>query len=152
MLFASSLEEKIKNDIIQSMKSKDVLRTSTLRMLNAAMKNLSIEKQKGLDDPDILKIISRQLKQHQDSIESFKKGNRPDLVEKEEKELEILKSYMPEELSEEEIKTVVQKAISDIGASSKADFGKVMKECMQRLGSQTDGKIVSKIAQGLLSG
>lgn len=144
--------EKIAGDLKGSIKNKDALRTSALRMITASMQNLAIEKQvKELEDSDILKIISKQMKQRHDSIESFKKGGREDLVEKETKELEILKSYLPEQLSGEAIEDIVKKVIKDTGASSKADFGKVMKQVMQETKGHADGKTISAMVQNLLS-
>jgi len=146
------LEKKIASDLKGSIKNKDAMRTATLRMVIASTQNLAIEKRgKELEDSDILKIISSQLKQHQDSIESFKKGGRADLVEKETSELEILKSYLPEQLSEKEIEDIVKVVVSETGAGSKADFGKVMKQSMQELKGRADGKTVSVIVQKLLS-
>ncbi|MBU1148211.1 MAG: GatB/YqeY domain-containing protein [Candidatus Omnitrophica bacterium] len=146
------LEEKIADDLRRSIKDKDALRTSTLRMITASIQNLAIEKkEEGLKDEDVIKIISKQVKQHMDSIENFKKGNRTDLVEKETKELEILKSYMPEQLGEKEIEDAVKKAIAQTGASSKSDFGKVMKQAMQELKGRADGKAVTSIVQRLLT-
>jgi len=145
------LEKKISEDLRSSIKSKDALRTSTLRMITAAVQNLLIEKKTdGLDDSDVLKIITKQVKQHQDSIENFKKGNRLDLVEKEEKELTILQSYMPEQLSEKELETIVKKVIADTGAKSKSDFGNIMKVVMQETKGKADGKATSAIVQKLL--
>ncbi|MFC1621391.1 GatB/YqeY domain-containing protein [Candidatus Omnitrophota bacterium] len=147
----SKLEKKIAGDLKESIKSRDQIRTSTLRMVTASMQNLAIEKKaKELDDSDILGIISKQVKQHQDSIENFKKGERSDLVEKEEKELEILKAYLPEQLDEKEVESAVKKVIAETGANSKADFGKVMKGVMQELKGRADGKTISSIAQRLL--
>lgn len=146
------LEKRIAEDLKKSIKNKDVTRTSTLRMITASMQNLAIEKKtKGLKDADVIKIISKQAKQHQDSIESFKKGNRADLVEKETKELSILKSYLPKQLDEKELEGVVKKVISETGASSKSDFGKVMKLVMQEIKGQADGKIISSLVQKLLN-
>ncbi|MFC1666404.1 GatB/YqeY domain-containing protein [Candidatus Omnitrophota bacterium] len=147
-----SLGKRIANDLTSSIKSKDGLRTSTLRMIIASIQNAIIEKkQKELDDGDVLKIITKQLKQHQDSIESFTKGGRTDLVEKETKELDILKSYLPEQLGEKEIEEIVKKAISETGASSKSDFGKVMKSSMQASKGRADGKTISSIVQKMLA-
>ncbi len=146
------LEKKIADDLKGSIKNKDTLLTSTLRMITASMQNLAIEKQvKELEDSDVLKIISKQVKQRHDSIESFKKGGREDLVEKETKELEILKSYLPEQLSDKKVEDIVKKAIKDTGAGSKADFGRVMKQVMQETKGQADGKTVSAMVQNLLS-
>lgn len=147
----ADLEKRIADNLKESIKAKDVLRTSTLRMIIASMQNMTIEKRlKKLEDSDVLKIISKQVKQHLDSIESFKKGNRVDLAEKEAKELDILKSYLPKQLSEKEVEEAIKKAISGSGATSKADFGKVMKLSMEELRGKADGKIVSSIVQKLL--
>lgn len=146
------LEKRIAKDLKGSIKNKDATLTSTLRMMTASMQNLAIEKKtKELKDADVIKIISKQAKEHQDSIESFKKGGRADLVEKETKELSILKSYLPKQLDEKELEEIVKKVISETGASSKADFGKVMKLIMQEIKGQADGKIISSLVQKLLN-
>ena len=146
------LEKRIAEDLKASIKNKDATRTSTLRMITASMQNLAIEKKtKELKDSDVMKIISKQAKQHHDSIESFKKGDRTDLVEKETKELSILKSYLPKQLDEKELEGIVKKVVSETGASSKADFGKVMKLVMQEIKGQADGKIISSLVQKLLN-
>lgn len=145
------LEKKIAGDLKMSIKTKDAARTSTLRMVTASIQNAEIEKQvKGLEDGDVIKIISGQMKQRLDSIESFKKGNRPDLVEKESKELDILKSYLPEQLDEKKIEATVKRIVSETGAASKSEFGKVMKLAMEELKGKADGKTVSSIVQKLL--
>lgn len=145
------LEKKIAGDLKESIKTRDAIRTSTLRMLTASIQNLAIEKQaKEVDDAEIIKIIAKQVRQHLDSIESFKKGNRSDLVDKEAKELEVLKKYLPEQLSEKEVEEIVKKVIADTCASSKSDFGNVMKLSMQEAKGKADGKTVSAIAQRLL--
>ena len=146
------LEQKITNDLKDSIKNKDQLRTSTLRMMIASMKNLAIEKKVGaLEDQDVIKVLSKQAKQRNDSIESFKKGDRADLAEKETKELKILKSYLPEQLGEDKIEEIIKKIIAETGARSKSDFGKVMKLTMQELKGQADGKLVTSIVQKLLT-
>lgn len=146
------LEKRIAKDLKESIKNKAEIRTSTLRMVTAAIQNLAIEKRlKELDDDDVAKILSKQLKQHQDSIESFKKGGRGDLVEKETKELEILKTYLPEQAGEEKIKEIVNEVISKMDDSSRSDFNKVMKLSMQELKGRADGKAVSSVVQKLLS-
>ena len=148
----ASLERKIAEDLRGSIKARDEVRTSTLRMVTASIQNLAIEKQqKELEDSDVLKIISKQVKQRHDSIESFKKGGRSDLVEKETEELGILKTYLPKQLSEKEVEGIVKKAIAETGAASKSDFSKVMKASMAELKGGSDGKTVSAIVQRLLA-
>lgn len=147
------ISKKIANDLKEAIKNKFAAKTSTLRMVTASIQNLLIEKKvTELEDSDLMKILAKQIKQHQDSIESFKKGGRADLVKKEEEELAILKSYLPEGLSEEETKKIAQKVITETGASSKADFGRVMKAVMQESKGRADGKLVSSIVQSLLKG
>ena len=145
------LSRRIAADMKESIKNRDEIRTSTLRLLTAAMQNMAIEKrQKELDDTDIVKAISTQIKQRKDSVESFKKGARNALAEKETKEQKILESYLPAQISEKEIEELVRRVIHDIGASSKSDFGKVMKICIQESKGRADGKTVSALVQKLL--
>jgi len=137
---------KIYNDLKEAMKKKDPIKVSTIRMLRAAIKNLSIEKRtESLEEADILQIISKQVRQHEDSIEQFIKGGRTDLVEKESRELEILKSYLPPPLSNAEIVAIVKEAIAEVGAQTKRDMGKVMKVVMEKVRGRADGKTVSQV-------
>lgn len=139
------LEEKLNNDLKESMKAKDALRLSCVRMIIADIKNAVIAKRKQLTDEDIVEILQRQVKQHNDSIDGFKKGNRPDLVDKEEKELKIIQSYLPEQLSEQEIGKIIKQAIQETGATQKKEMGKVMANIMPKLKGRADGKLVNKI-------
>ncbi|NQU74463.1 MAG: GatB/YqeY domain-containing protein [Candidatus Omnitrophica bacterium] len=146
------LQEKITNDYKEAMKKKDAVKVSTLSFLRAAIQNLAIEKkEEKLDDKDIIPVIKKQVKQRQDSIEQFKKGNRNDLVEKETKELEILKTYLPEELPIDEIKKIIEEAVASTGASSPKDMGKVIKEVMAKVAGRADGKLVSGLVKEKLS-
>lgn len=139
------LQEKINKDLIDAMKAGDAVKVSTLRMLNAAIKNAAIAKNAGVQDADIVDIIAKQIKQRNESIEQFKKGNRQDLVDKETKELEILKSYMPEQMGEEEIIKLVQEAIKESGVQGKQGMGKVMKAVMPKLKGRADSKLISDV-------
>ncbi len=145
------LEEKILNDYKEAMKSKDTLKASTLSFLRAQFINLAIEKKKkSLEDSDCVAVIKKLIKQHQDSIEQFKQGNRQDLVDKETKELEILKSYLPPELSEEEIKKIIEEAVSLTAAQGIKDMGKVMKEVSAKIAGRADNKLVSELVKAKL--
>lgn len=145
-------ETIIEHDLKEAMKQKDRVKISTLRMVKAVIDNLKIEKKKDkLDDADTLQIIARQIKQHKDSIEVFIKGERNDLVEKEKQELAILESYMPKQLSPEELLSVVKEAIKETGAVSLADTGKVMKIVMAKVKGAAEGKVVSQIVSQELS-
>jgi uncharacterized protein YqeY len=146
------LEEKILNDYKEAMKAKDTLRSSALSFLRAQMMNAAIEKRKkNLEDAETIAVIKKQIKQRQDSIEQFTKGNRMDLADKETKELQLLKSYLPPELGEEEISKIIEEAVLQLGASGLKDMGKVMKEVQARLAGQADGKLVSELVKQRLS-
>ena len=147
-----SLTEKIRADLTESMKAKDSARTSTLRMLQSALKYEQIEKGHELSDDEAIAIVQRAVKQRQDSIEQYTSGNRLELAEKERSELEMLKKYLPEQLSEEESEAIVREAILATGAESKKDSGKVMKEVMSKHKGRIDGKKVQEIVGKLLPG
>lgn len=146
------LQDKINKDLVEALKAKDDAKISTLRMLNSAIHNAAIAKRpKELEEPDILDVIAKQIKQHAESIEQFKKGNRQDLVDKETKETEILKSYMPEQMSEEEITKLIQEAIKEVDAKGMQDMGKVMKVVSPKTKGRADGKLVSDLVKKCLS-
>ena len=146
------LEIQIKKDYIQAMKDKDALKSSVLSLLRAQVKNVCIEKRVDeLEDVEVVSIIKKQIKQRQDSITQFEKGGRVDLAEKEAKELVILKEYLPQELSEEEIKKIIGEAVAETGASSIKDMGTVMKAAMPKLQGRADNKMVSDIVKTTLS-
>jgi uncharacterized protein len=141
------LKDKIDSDLKNALKSKDAIRVSTLRFLKSAMQNLAIEKKKDLEDGDITAVIKKQVKQRKDSIEGFRQGKRMDLVEKEEMELKILEEYLPEELSRENIISIVKQAIAESNAASIKDMGSVIKLAMTKAKGQADGSAVSAIAK-----
>lgn len=146
------LEEKILDEFRKAMKDKDVLRVSTLSFLRAELKNVAIDKKKDrLEDADVISVIKKQVKQHEDSIEQFKKGARLDLVQKESGELEILKSFLPEQLSEERIKEAIEEVIALTGANKPQDMGKVMKELLPKLSGEADNKLVSELVRQRLT-
>jgi len=142
------LEEKILNDYKEAMKARDSLKSTTLSLLRAEINNVAIAKKKNkLEEPEIISVIRKQIKERQDSIEQFQKGNRQDLADKESSELLILKGYLPPELSMEEIKKIIEEAVSSTGALSVKDMGRVMKEVTAKTGSQADGKTVSDLVR-----
>jgi len=146
------LEEKILNDYKEAMKNKDTIKSSCLSFLRAEMANVAIEKRKKLlDDNEVIAVIKRQIKQHQDSIEQFKKGERLDLVDKETKELKILEAYLPPQLSPEEIKKIIEEVVLAVGAQGPKDIGRVMKEVMVKVADATDGKLVNELVKERLS-
>ena len=146
------LTDKLAADLKQAMLAKDVVRTSTLRMLKSAVEYHKIEKkQETVTDADVTSVIKRQIKQRQDSIEGFEKGGRVDLADKEKAELAILKSYLPEELSQAQLEEIVKAAIAELGASTKADMGKVMKAVQAKTAGRADNRLVSQLVSAQLN-
>lgn len=134
----------------QAMKDGDTVKRDTLRMLDAAIKNTEIEKLKkeeGLNDEEVMEAISRGIKQRRDSITQYETGGRKDLADKENKEIEVLAIYLPEQMSEDKIREVVKETINKIGATGKAEIGKVMGPIMGKLKGKADGNTVRKIVE-----
>ncbi len=148
-----SLEEKIASDFKESMKARDEVRTRTVSFLRSELKYCAIEKKKDkLDDGDVVAVLKKLIKQRQDSIEQFEKGGRQDLVQKERQELDILKKYMPQELSEAEVAGIVDEVVAATGAQSMKDMGKVMKEAMIKAQGRADSKCLSELVRKRLGG
>ena len=147
----ATIKQKLSDDLKQAMKSGDTIKRSTLRMLLSSINNAEIAKKGSLEDSDILGIIAKEVKQHQESITSFKEGNRPDLVEKEEVELAILQDYLPEQLSREDIIAEAKQVIAAIGAQGPGDKGKVMQQLVPKLKGRADGKEINEVVTELLN-
>ncbi len=144
--------EKIESQMKDAMKQKDSLKLSVLRMAIAAVRNTEIVKKvKKLEEPDVLQVIQKMIKEHRESITQFEKGSRPDLVEKEKKELEVLQRYVPKEMGLEELESIIKIVVQESGFTSKADAGKVMKVVMERVKGHADGKIVNRIVLSMLN-
>ena len=137
------LLEKFKKDLIKSMKEKDKVKLNTLRSVKGAMQLEVINNKKEENDDLLLTVINKQIKMRNDSIEEFKKGNRTDLIESYEEEIKILKEYMPEMLSDEEIDSIIDEAIKTTGAENVKQMGLVMKEISPKVKNRCDMKVVS---------
>jgi uncharacterized protein YqeY len=147
-----NLSEKIVSDLTAAMKAQDAQRTSTLRMVKAAMMNRKIEKGSELDDDEMQKLLRSLVKQRRDSIEQYEKAGRQELVDKEAAEITVIETYLPQAASTAEIEAAVTAAIAETGASSIKDMGKVMKAVQAALaGKNADGKTVSEIVKGKLA-
>jgi len=147
-----SLKEQVQKDLIDAMKAKEEIKLNALRMLKAEIMKFEVagsEKREAKDE-DVIQLIGKQVKQRDDAAQQYKAGNRPELAEKEEKEAEILKNYLPAQMSEEEVKKIVEETIKETGASGKADLGKVMGAIMPKVKGKADGTLVNKIVQDLL--
>lgn len=134
------------------MKSKEETRTAALRMLKAAVMKFEVagDKKKEATDEDVLQIINKEVKQRRDSIDAYREGGREDLAAKEIEEMKVLQNYLPAQMSEDEIKTVVSRVISQTGMTAKTDFGKVMGTVMAQIKGKADGQIVNKLVGQML--
>ncbi|MBV8351222.1 MAG: GatB/YqeY domain-containing protein [Verrucomicrobia bacterium] len=148
-----TIQEKIDADLKEAMRSKDAERLSVLRMVKSALMNAAIEMQGAraqLPDPDAIAVIRKQVKQREDSIEGFEKGGRLELAAKERREIAVLMEYLPKPLTENELEQLVKGAIAEIGATSKAQMGAVMKVATQKAGGRVDGRTLSQAVQKAL--
>jgi uncharacterized protein YqeY len=144
------LREKIEADTKDALKSGAKDKVSTLRMLNAALKNKQIDKRRPLTEEEVLETVRSLIKQRKDSIEQFAKGGRQDLVDKEAAEVVVLEAYLPMQLSREELDAMVRDAITQTGAQGAKDMGKVMKALIPMVGGRADGKLVSDLVKNAL--
>jgi len=143
--------EQIEKDFLESYKAHDELKVSTLRMLKSSLKNAQIAKKGELDDSNAISIIKKEIKQRKDSIDAYKEAGREESVEKETKEMKILSGYLPNQMSDDEIRSIVTETIDSTGASGMQDMGKVICAVMQKHGDSVDGAQVSAITKELLS-
>ncbi|MGZ4145745.1 MAG: GatB/YqeY domain-containing protein [Actinomycetota bacterium] len=146
------LRDRIADEMRASMKAREQTRTSTLRMLMAAMKNTQVEKGHELDDDEVIDVIARETKRRRESIDAFANAGRTELVEKETAELAVLESYLPERLSDDELAALVDESIAETGASSPKEMGQVMKALMPKLRGRADGAAVSAMVHARLGG
>ncbi|MFA5927338.1 MAG: GatB/YqeY domain-containing protein [Patescibacteria group bacterium] len=146
----SSLIDKIEQDYITAYKAKAESKISTLRLLRSALKNASIESKDKLSDEEIFRVIKREIKQRDDAATQYRQAGREDLATKEMEELEILSAYLPAQLSDEEIRSMVQATIEELGATGPSQFGKVIGSVMSKTKGKADGSRVAKIVRELL--
>ena len=147
----SNLIPKLNEDLKTAMKSGDTVRRSVLRLVLSAIKNAEIAKQAALENSDILGVISKEAKQHEESIAAFKEGKRQDLVSKEEAELAIIKEYLPEQMTRDDIVAEARKVIQEVGAQGPRDKGKVMPRLVAALKGRADGREINEVVTELLS-
>ena len=148
-----TIQEKIDADLREAMRSKEVERLSVLRMVKSGLMNAVIEKHGAggkLSDPDAVAVIRKQVKQRHDSIDGFEKGGRPELAAKERKEIEFLTEYLPKPLAEDELEQLVKAAVAEVGATSKAQMGAVMKVATEKAAGRVDGRTLSQAVENAL--
>lgn len=145
-----TLQQRVDSDLKEAMRAKDSMKLGVLRMLKSALKYAAIEKsgaEAELSDPEAIQVIRKQAKQRQDSIESFEKGGRAELADKEKEELAVLNTYLPQAMSADELTKIVRETIAEIGATSKAQMGAVMKALQAKVGGRADGRTLSTEVQ-----
>lgn len=140
-----NLSDRLTDDMKQAMKDQAKFKLTVIRMMRASLKNQEIELKRPLHDEEVLQILSREIKQRKDSLQEFQKAGRDDLVENLAAEIDIISKYLPEQLTEEEIQEIVRQTIQELGASSKADMGKVMGALMPKTKGRADGKLVNQL-------
>ncbi|MGA9174916.1 MAG: GatB/YqeY domain-containing protein [Thermoactinomyces sp.] len=146
-----SLLEQLNEDMKLALKNKEKTKLSTIRMLKSSIKKVEIDKRRPLTDEEVLEVVLREVKQRQDSLAEYEKAGRDDLVKKEKEEMEILRSYLPEQMTEDEVKALVKQVIQEVGASTKADMGKVMGALMPKVKGRADGRLVNRLVSEALS-
>ena len=148
-----SLQERLTEDVKTAMKAREAgkSRLSVLRMVKASIRNIEIDRKKELNDEDVLDVLAKEVKMRRDSMDDFRKGNRPDLVAALEEEIAILAEYLPAQLSEEEVRAMVDQAVSQAQATTAKDMGKVMAILMPQVKGKADGKLVNTLVRERLN-
>jgi hypothetical protein len=147
-----SLQEEISAALKDGMRAKDEAKLTSLRLVLTAIKKKEKEVRRSLKDPEVIAVVSSQIKQRQESIDQYRKAGRQDLADVEEREIQVLQVFMPEQLSEEEMSQAVDEVIAEVGAVSIKDMGKVMKATMAKLAGRADGRTISAMVKAKLSG
>jgi len=145
-----SLREKINQDLKEAMKAKDVKKRDALRLLSSAFKQIEVDERKELNDEDVIKIIQKQVKSRNDSIEQYSKAQRDDLVAKEQEEIDVYEIYLPKQLNDNELESSLKEIITKVGADSMKDMGKVMGMASKELAGLADGKRINECVKKLL--
>ena len=146
-----TLKEKLLSDMKEAMKSKDSLKLGTIRSVIAAVKNQEIDLRKDLDEEDVLTIVSREVKKRKEAASLYKKGRRPELEDKEIQEMKILQTYLPEQVSEEDLRQRIQEVIEETGAEGMKDFGKIMKTLVPEFKGKADNALIKELASEFLN-
>lgn len=146
-----SLKEQINNDIKTAMREKENVKRDALRLLTSAMKQIEVDERKELSDEDVIKIIQKQVKQRQEAMNQYRDAGREDLYEKEAAEAAIFETYLPKQLSDEDLQNALKTIIAEVGATSMKEIGKVMGAASKTLGATADGKRINECAKALLS-
>jgi len=147
-----TLKERLQKELVEAMRARDTLKVDVIRLLRNSIRQKEIELKKELSDDDVIKILSNAAKQRRESIKAYEAGKREELVEREKRELDIIESYLPEKLPQEELIKIVEDVIKEVGASSLRDLGKVMPKVMAKVKGRADGSEVQAIVRSKLVG
>lgn len=142
-----SLKQKLQEDLKSSMKNKDTVRKSVVTLIRASIKQYEVDNRTELNEDGIIDVIAKQLKQRRDALVEFGKAGREDLIKETEAEIEVLKEYLPQQLSEEELEEIVKCTISEVGATSMKDMGKIMSVIQPKVKGRADGKLINKLVK-----
>ena len=146
-----TLKERLLNDLKDAMKDKDTIRKDTIQLIRAAVLKIEKDKRITLDDEGISEVLAKEFKSTRDALSEIEKSGREDLIQKANRELQIIQQYMPEQLTEEQVETIVKEAISETGAVSAKDMGRIMKVVMPKVKGRSDGNMVNSVVKRLLS-
>lgn len=145
-----SLKERLKNDMKEAMRNKEIVKRDTIRAINTMIKQIEVDERKELSDDEITALLQKAIKQRNEAIEQYKAGDREDLVKKEQGEIDVINLYMPQQLSDEELETAMREIISSVGATSMKDMGKVMGQAKSKIGAGADGKRINEMVKKIL--
>lgn len=144
------VKDKLTSDMKEALKSQDKIRLQTIRMVLASIKNAEIDKQRTLNEEEIVNVIQREIKMRKEALEQFARGGREDLVQQTEAEIKVLEGYLPQQLSDEELTSLIRETMDEVGAKSSKDMGKVMAALMPKIRGKADGRKANEIAKQLL--
>jgi len=145
-----SLKEQLKSDLKDAMRAKDILKRDTIRAINTMIKQIEVDQRVDLDDEEVIKLIQRGIKQREEAIVQFKEASRDDLVQNEQNQIDIFALYLPKQLTDEELQTVIKSIIEEVGATTMKDMGKIMKPAKEKVGGGADGKRINEMVKKLL--
>jgi len=146
-----SLKEQLKNDMKEAMRAKEIVKRDTIRAINTMIKQIEVDERKELNDADIIALMQKAVKQRNEAIEQYKAGDRNDLVEKEQGQIDVIAQYLPKQLNDEELESAMREIIESVGATSMKDMGKVMGAAKAKIGDSADGKRINEMVKKILS-
>lgn len=151
MEYTMTLKEQLKSDLKEAMRAKEIERRDSIRSINTMIKQIEVDERIELDDAKIIQLIQKGIKQREEAILQFKEASRDDLVQNEQKQIDIFSVYLPKQLTDEELETVIQEIIVSVGATSMKDMGKIMNPAKEKVGGSADGKRINQAVKKLLS-